>query len=121
MATQQILVFGRDVALTETRLLILQTSGFEARGVYSLAELVHSLCNSKVDLVLLGHSLIEEDMEAALAIAAQVIPAVPVLRLIIFPWLTAINNEKVLDITKGPYQLIDTVRAIVSIREAGRP
>lgn len=102
----------------ETRLLVLKTSGFQVRGVYSVEALVNSLCTSKVDLILLGHSLVKDDMESALKIAGQWAPDVPVLRLTIFPWLIAIRNERILDITKGPYRLIETVRAIVSARQA---
>ncbi|ADV82834.1 hypothetical protein [Terriglobus saanensis] len=111
---KQIVVFGRNATLMETRLLVLETTGFQGRGISSIADLVHTICMDEADLVLLCHTLSDEDVGSALAIVTDANPHMPILRLTFSPWAEQLKEETILNVLDGPYRLLESVKMLLS-------
>jgi hypothetical protein len=96
----------------DTRLQVLENSGFESRCVFFMVDLIRALCMDEVDLVLLCNSLSNDEKHAALSIVTQVAPYAPVLRLTISEWARPIKDETILNVAARPDLLLEMVATL---------
>jgi len=115
---KQILVFGRDTKLLETRLLILESAGLRCHAVSSVADLIHFVCVNEVDIVMLSQCLSLDDVQAVLDIVASVTPDTLVLRLSSFYSDIPLKNEVIFDAGEGPYRLLKELKTLLGNAEA---
>lgn len=115
---KQILVFGRDMKLLETRLLILEGAGLRCHAVSSVADLIHFVCVNEVDIVMLSQCLSLDDVQAVLDIVASVNPDTLILRLSSFYSDIPIKNEVLLDAGESPHRILKELENFLGNAEA---
>jgi DNA-binding NtrC family response regulator len=109
-----ILIYGRDYDLLETRRLVLQKAGFQARTVTNLAEAEKIAVRQPSDLLILCHSLSVEECEKALAMSNSRQPGMKNLLLMgTTPVCKLGQNDELMSSFNGPKALIATVNRLI--------
>jgi hypothetical protein len=110
-----VLLYGRDVSLLETRQLLLENHGYPTSATTELADVERILSQENVKLLILGHSLTLEDTGRVLAISQSLRPSIKYLYLI--NWQSSQCPEscvETFDVSKGPAQFIARVQRMLS-------
>lgn len=111
--TKEILLFGRDTKLLESRILLLESVGIQCHAVSSVADLMHFVCVNEVEIVMLSQCLSTDDVQAVLDIVSSVSPDTLILRLSSFYLDVPLKNEMILDAGEGPYKLLKELRTLL--------
>ena len=108
-----ILCFGNDAILAKTRQQIFQGAGFASQMASNVEELHSCFHNHVVDVLIICHSAIAVDCEAAKHLAHR--QAIPPLVLILHTgFKKAANDEEAgFDSRQGPQRLIAAVNALI--------
>jgi DNA-binding NtrC family response regulator len=113
-APHSILIYGRDHELLETRRLVLQRAGFQARTVTNLANAEKVSISQSNGLLILCHSLSVEDSEKALAMAHSRQHGMKTLVLMgTAPVCKLGQNDELMSSFDGPQALIATVTRLL--------
>ena len=105
-----ILMYGRDAQLLQSRLLVLESRGFRVSPIYDLAHIDEALISKSFDLLVLCHTLTNDDCGRMLAVASTRWPRMKTL--ILTAGASGCHSKmmvEVFDILDGPSRLISTV------------
>ena len=110
-----ILLFGRDAVLLQTRSLILNKEGYRTECVKTLPELKACLAARPYGLLVLCHSLAAAERSVGIVLAASFLPELKLLALEKNP-AGAFNHPfvQVLHINSGPEGFCSAVRTLVT-------
>lgn len=112
-----VLLYGRDRYLIESRCLVLRKSGFKVVTALEPGDFETAEGSSLPDLVILCHTLSQEECRVALALSRMHWPAAK--RLSLYSGSRGCSDRRlseVLDASDGPAKLIATARQLVSNR-----
>jgi len=110
-APASVLVFGRDYQLVHTRSLILEKAGFHVRTASSLPDIHQLLSEPSMDIMLLCHSLSNQECNEALSITHERWPRIQTIALISgSSGCGSDSADVVMESTEGPAKLISAVR-----------
>ena len=105
-----ILMFGRDAQLLDTRRMVLEISGYKVSTATDLSDFDRAVSSDCFDLVILCHSLSLEDCGRAVAVALSRWPSVRILTLTAGAWgCPAGRLDQTVNVLQGPAKLVSTV------------
>lgn len=111
--SSSILVFGRDLALLDTRALVLKQAGYKVKAFSSWEEAPET---EAVDLMILCHSLTEAERTTILRSAAAQWPSAR--KLAMAPLRGSVEGmAEVFNSFEGPAKLVERVRNLLSGRQ----
>ena len=109
-----VLLYGQDAQLLDIRRLVLERSGYRVDTKLNTAALDPPSSLMEADLLILCHSLSNEQFAAALNVARARSPTLRTLVLTVghagFPGQAA---ETAIDVMEGPARLVEAVRSLV--------
>ncbi|HEX4156156.1 MAG TPA: hypothetical protein VHY48_11130 [Acidobacteriaceae bacterium] len=109
-----VLIFGHDTTLLGTRALILGRDGFQVLTTTDAAETNHILARQSVDLLILCHTLSEQERRTALALARAAHPPLRALALVANATrYTAEGPEVTLSTLDGPRTFLAAVHELI--------
>lgn len=110
----RILLFGNDPLLLKSRQMVLESAGYEVYAAPSILALNHILANHPashpIDLMILCHSLSDEESNRARSLARARFPRMEVVILAVNSCvLHDADGDSVVDTADGPKTLLETV------------
>ncbi len=117
-AAPAVMIFGQDLVLLQTRKLLLSRHGYSVRISVDLEEVERSLRAEPIRLLILCHSLNQEDAAHALALADSTL-SIPSLILISGKYGYAdCGPGEVLNVLEGPERLAFVVDKLLNSAES---
>jgi DNA-binding NtrC family response regulator len=114
-----ILIFGRDSTLLETRGWILERTGALILSAASLLETEQIAAQYSISLLVICHSVSQEDCEHLLTAINQIQPNVKKLLMTANTSLGPLGQEeRTLSAFAGPAALLDTVQTLLPVNSA---
>ena len=117
-----VLLYGRDRHLNESRSLVLRKSGFRVCTALKPSEFELAERDARPDLVIFCHSLSQEECRNALTVSRTRWPSAH--RLSLYSGSRGCSDKElgeVMDASDGPAQLIARVRWLAQNRDASNP
>ena len=113
-----IVVYGHDQSLLDTRTWVLEGAGYEVSQASDIGELEQAACERSVKLVVLCHTLTEQECEATRTSLEERQPATQ--RLLITtnrPLFSQTAREPAISAFDGPRALIEIVGKLLSTKD----
>ena len=113
---ESVLIYGRDIKLLDTRSRVLQRAGFEVHVTQDLSSTKLFLGERASDLLIVCHTLPQDEQESAKVIAQT---ARPVTKILVMTTEAPNPNENdslaYISVLTGPIGLIDKVKEILDL------
>lgn len=115
MSPSSILVYGRDPALLDTRRWVLERGGFDVMLTTDPAEVEKLVCDPRVSLLILCHTLTTAECQRITESASTLNPELKQLRMAILPSSRSADPAgSVISVFDGPKALLHAVQQVAS-------
>jgi hypothetical protein len=108
-----VLSFGHDLSLLQTRQQVLATR-FQSSAVSNVSDLKEQISSEEIDMVVLCHTLSEEERRAALEIAECSLPSTKVLTLVSNTTTATFRSKHTLYGLVDPRELLEKVTEVLN-------
>ena len=121
LPAKNILMYGHDHSILETRTLVLQKSGYRVFQASELASACALLAEFPIQLCICCYTLSKEECEGIGAYAQAFRPDLRFLVLAAGTVLCNLPLERMFSVFEGPRQLVATVQSMVPVQATSYP